>query len=638
METQRKGVGGVERVCYGVCEEEIVMQKYHSVHRAFVRLVPLALIGLPIACVVAMSAAVMQQDPDGLLPPPPAPTENPITEEKRILGKMLFWDEQLSSDGTMACATCHAFSAGGTDLREGRHPGPDGIPFTPDDRLGSPGVVHTDSNDEYAPVPFFGLRPQVTGRQAPPAVLGMFAVDTFWDGRARSEFVDPETGEVAIAEHGALESQSVGPPMDSVEMAHDNYNWPELRSRITGARPLALALDLPADVAAALAGDPTYPELFEAAFGDGAVTARRIAFAIGTYERTLVSDQAPLDLFLDGDNSAMTQQQQMGFNLFLGSDCSACHTFPLFTDQQFRNIGVRPVAEDIGRQEVTGNPLDAGKFKVPSLRNTGLHPRFMHNGMHASMEQVFDFYAHRNGQIPNDDNLDALFLEPIVFAPMQEDHVIDFLVNALTDPRVASEEFPFDRPALHTQQAANPENLGGGIPGSSGQVPFIIANRPPYLGNQWFQVGLDKALGDTQAWVAISADPPVGGEINADELLGPFVVGGVGVDGGYATGPYPIALDPSLDGTVFYMQWIVDDAGAPGGQAKSAVVRVTRFCGNGECVCPADFTRDGTINTQDVLAFLNAWSAGSLEADITRDGVVNRIDVIRFLGHWSDGC
>lgn len=57
------------------------------------------------------------------LPDPPAPPENPITEEKRVLGKMLFWDEQLSADSTVTCGTCHIPAAGGIDPREAVHPG-----------------------------------------------------------------------------------------------------------------------------------------------------------------------------------------------------------------------------------------------------------------------------------------------------------------------------------------------------------------------------------------------------------------------------------------------------------------------------------------------------------------------------------
>ena len=467
------------------------------------------------------------ENPAGILPSVPVPPENPITEEKRILGKILFWDEQLSSGGTMACGTCHRPGVGGIDPRAGVNPGPDGIVNTPDDKHGSIGVIHCDSSDLYEPVLLFGLDHQVTGRNAPPAIMAMYAPDIFWDGRATSQFVDPQTGEVAIVSGGALESQSVGPPLATAEMSHEQYDWDQISSRLTVARPLVLGTNLPADVATVLAGNPTYPALFEAAFGPGPITARHIAFAIATYERTLVPDQAPIDLFFGGDDTAMTQAQQSGMTIYLDSICAICHSFPTFTDDTFRNIGVRPVAEDRGRQNFTGRIADRGKFKVPSLRNLGLRPRFMHNGMFGTIEQVFDFYAYRNGQIPFSDNLDPLVEFPISFARSQQSLVIDFLMNALTDPRVANETFPFDKPTLMTERAVpNPENLGGGNMGSGGFVPRMIANRPPYLGNRWFQVGIDHALGGAQAIVAISSTPPVNGRINADQTLGPFVLGG----------------------------------------------------------------------------------------------------------------
>ena len=62
-----------------------------------------------------------------LVTPPPVSPENPVTEEKRVLGKILFWEEQLSSDDTVACGTCHIPAAGGSDPRLAAHPGPDGL-------------------------------------------------------------------------------------------------------------------------------------------------------------------------------------------------------------------------------------------------------------------------------------------------------------------------------------------------------------------------------------------------------------------------------------------------------------------------------------------------------------------------------
>ncbi|MGA0868855.1 MAG: cytochrome c peroxidase, partial [Planctomycetota bacterium] len=80
------------------------------------------------------------------LPPVPAPMQNPITAEKAVLGKILFWDEQLSSDDTVACGTCHMpGAAGGADPRLGLHPGLDGRPHTADDVLASLGIVRQDA-------------------------------------------------------------------------------------------------------------------------------------------------------------------------------------------------------------------------------------------------------------------------------------------------------------------------------------------------------------------------------------------------------------------------------------------------------------------------------------------------------------
>jgi hypothetical protein len=54
--------------------------------------------------------------------------------------------------------------------------------------------------------------------------------------------------------------------------------------------------------------------------------------------------------------------------------------------------------------------------------------------------------------------------------------------------------------------------------------------------------------------------------------------------------------------------------------------------------CPADFNADGTLNTQDVLAFLNAWAAGDPEGDFNHDGTVNTLDVLAYLNAWTEGC
>jgi len=375
------------------------------------------------------------------LPPVTVPAENPLTAEKAVLGKILFWDQQLSTDNTVACGTCHAPSVGGADPTLAVHPGADGVFGSADDVNGSFGVVRRDATGTPIEDPVFGFDVQVTGRASPNFFGGLFGPELFWDGRAGDSFLDPLTGDVVIATGGALESQALGPIMSTVEMAKDGRTWHEVIARLELAPPLGLATDWPADVTLAIAESPTYFELFEAAFGDPEITPVRIAFAIASYERTLVADQTPFDAFVAGDASALTAQEQQGLQFFLASDCSTCHAPPTFTDDSFRTLGVRDPTEDLGREEVTGDVADRGGFKVPTLRNAGLKPSFMHTGEFTTLNDVVTFYQPGN---QNGINQDPLM--PVPVPPQLRGALVAFLNGGLTDPRVAVESDVFARP------------------------------------------------------------------------------------------------------------------------------------------------------------------------------------------------
>lgn len=421
------------------------------------------------------SFSVAQQPPPPPPPPPstdpvptvPEPTENPITEAKRVLGKILFWDEQLSSDDTMSCGTCHIPSSTGADPRFDRHPGADRTFFTPDDVFGSPGVVAMDTNGDPVVDPVFGIDPQVTGRAAQSYFMSLFAEDAFWDGRATSEFIDPEDGvTTVIAAGGSLESQAVGPILSSVEMAHPGRSWSDVRTKLQNAIPLLFASDIPDDMESAIQANSTYAALFNAAFGSTAITGARIGMAIASYERTLVADQTPWDAYNAGDTGALTANQIQGWNFFGNSRCVRCHVPPLFTDNEFHNIGLRPSGDDLGREAITGDPNDRGRFKTPSLRNTGLRANLMHVGWIADVRDAIDFYNEGAGHnqfevdqsgIPTNDpnvfeNYDQASI-PIDGPNNQpvRNQVVDFITNALTDARVANETFPFDRPTLYSE-------------------------------------------------------------------------------------------------------------------------------------------------------------------------------------------
>ena len=128
--------------------------------------------------------------------------------------------------------------------------------------------------------------------------------------------------------------------------------------------------------------------MFEEVFGSSELTAGRVAMAIATYERTLLPNQSPYDLFFDGDFDALTTNQVLGLNAFRSSLCSSCHIGAQFTDNTFRNIGMRPVAEDPGRMNFTGMTSDRGKFKVPSLRLVVLTPPYFHDGRIEKLDET----------------------------------------------------------------------------------------------------------------------------------------------------------------------------------------------------------------------------------------------------------
>lgn len=614
-------------------------------------------VGLPAAVTTILGAAYLSANTAiAVVPPVPIPPENPITEEKRILGKILFWDEQLSSSNAVACATCHAPRANGGDPRTlgaspPRNPGFDGVFNTADDIFGSPGIIESDANNDYVPNGIYGFKAQVTGRLAPSMINAAYAPDLFWDGRATSAFLDPVSGDVLIEWSGALESQAVGPPMSSVEMNHGGMNWSIITGKMAQVNPLDLATNLPPDVAAALADRPTYPELFERAFGTPEVTAARIAFAIGTYERTLISDQTPYDAWLAGDNNAMTPTQIAGFNAFIGpnSACIACHFTinHLFTDHEYHNLGVRPVEEDSGRFAVTQEVDDRGRFRTPGLRNIGLRTRFMHDGSHAGLAEVVRFYAQSPGAPPQfSDNLDPV-MPAITISDEDQAAMVEFMQHALTDPRVANETYPFDRPTLVAERGdvrVTTLVTTSGNAGAGGFVPGSIVSSPPLIGALDFRIGLQNALGGASAILAFSFAPPVSGQISQDFVVFSSNAQGIGAGGGFATAH--VSLDGSgplgvlQAGDVLYAQWFVIDPAAVGGVAFSPVLRVPVFCGSYGCptVCIADIDQNGGVDGTDLGVFFSYFETGDPLADLDQNGGIDGGDIAVFIHAFENGC
>jgi cytochrome c peroxidase len=543
-----------------------------------------------LSCALAVSAVPATSQIIGNWPNVQTPAGNPTFAQtgmindydEEMLGKALFFDEQLSSDDTMACATCHGNAAGGNDINGGtRHPGVDGVFFTPDDEFGSPAMVRQNPVGDYMHDVFYASGRQATGLNTPTHINAAFFNRLFWDMRAGPAFLDvfgfPVPG---FAVDAALEDQAVGPPMSPVEMAHDNRLWPQIVAKIAPAQNLALAINLTPDLLpyAGLA----YNNFFQLVYGGFPpfVTRERIGMALAAYMRTLVSNQAPID----NGVFSLTPAQQNGFFIFSNpgrGQCFRCHSVGnLLIDAFGFFLNPNDNLFSDGQQHfinLAGHPRPT---KTPTLRNVGLHTRFFSSGQGLSFPHMMAIQYNNPAQAPA-----FKFTPPLT--PIEQADVIDFLQNALVDPRVAASLPPFDEPTLRSQvKPYNSNIMGAGTAGTGGFVPTMIANSPELVGNANFKVGVGTALAGSNAALFTSAgiilNQNFGGVIiHLDTatmvFVGNYPVNGPGPGQGTATAWLPIPNNPALVGIFFAYQWLVADPMAPGGQAVTPAATFTYF-------------------------------------------------------------
>ncbi|MGB2752127.1 MAG: cytochrome c peroxidase [Pyrinomonadaceae bacterium] len=539
-----------------------------------------------------------------LNPPPPAPVGNETTATKIYLGKALFWDEQMSSTRTVSCGTCHHSNNGGTDPRSVAsttiNPGADAILGTPDDVRGSAGVPFTNPDGSYTSVPNYGLNAQVTGRKSVSHINSAYPPILFWDGRATGQFIDPLTNNVLLPNGAALESQAAGPPVSSSEMAHTGRDWSDVAARMAVSKPLALSPSIPTALNTWINGR-TYSDLFLEAFGTAEVTPARISMAIAAYERALYTDQAPIDL--DGAGIAnISAAAARGRGIFNGpAGCNVCHAGPLFSDNSFRNIGVRPANEDTGRFQATGNNQNIGEFRVPDLRNVSLRGSFFHNGQFTTLAQVVAFY-NRGGDFRNAPNFQQALIRPLGLNGGQQNDLVAFL-QSLTDPRLVTESAPFDRPMLFTESAFVPTLTGSGIAGSGGFVPEMKIFSPPIVGNTNFTVSMSNALGNAQATLVIAGVQPgnTPGPVRNELKRLTVNTANTGAGNGWSSVSFTFSLPRKLRGMTFYARWYVQDPSAPGGYAVSQVAVINAFntSASGSLTSKGDELQEAVIEVID---------------------------------------
>jgi cytochrome c peroxidase len=147
------------------------------------------------------------------------------------------------------------------------------------------------------------------------------------------------------------------------------------------------------ELVARLSAIPGYVAAFNTAFGDSGISKHNIELALATFERSIVSGEAPFDRWVNGDKNAISAAAKRGFDLFNGkAHCSACHSGWSFSDASFHDVGVA-TGSDIGRGRLFPTSVSLRyAFKTPTLRDVDRRAPYMHDGSVKSLEQVVDLY------------------------------------------------------------------------------------------------------------------------------------------------------------------------------------------------------------------------------------------------------
>ena len=252
-----------------------------------------------------------------------------------------------------------------------------------------------------------GFDGRLTLRNVPTVINAAYNESQFWDGRA-----------------GSLEEQAKGPILHPSEMASSE-----------------------AKIIRTLGAIPEYRQRFAEAFGSPVISLKRVAQAIATFERTVLSGNSPFDRWkFGGDKSALSPRAIKGFKVFTSNgNCVKCHLVDEFsapfTDDKFHNIGIgmdkKPL--EIGREKITRKIKDRGKFKTPTLRHINQTAPYMHDGRFATLEEAIDFYdkgGHPNPHLDPD-------MKPLKLTKTEKEDLIAFM-GALTGdlPEIKAPELP----------------------------------------------------------------------------------------------------------------------------------------------------------------------------------------------------
>jgi len=343
-----------------------------------------------------------------------------ITDPKAQLGMKLFYTKGLGGDQDSACVTCHHPSLGGGDdlsLSVGTEA------VIPD--LLGPGRRHSSATGTH-----YDGGPTVP-RNAPTTFnVGLWDEVLFHDGRVESidktvgvngagvggirtpDSVDSTTAD-PVAGPNLAAAQSRFPVTSNEEMRGHSYAQTSnaalrtaLEARLAGGANTELALN-------------NWQAEFDAVYGASTtITYPLVADAIGEYERSQVFVDSPWKAYVNGDKSALTEDEKRGAVLFFnsiadgGADCASCHSGDFFTDEKFHVVAMPQVGRgkgdtsngpagtnDFGRFRETGIAADMYAFRTPSLVNVEVYGPWGHAGGYTSLEAVVRHHSNPQAAI-----------------------------------------------------------------------------------------------------------------------------------------------------------------------------------------------------------------------------------------------
>ncbi|AKD56566.1 cytochrome-c peroxidase [Spirosoma radiotolerans] len=232
----------------------------------------------------------------------------------------------------------------------------------------------------------------------------------------------------------------------------------------------------PDEVVQKLGASAAYREAFASAFPAG-LTAPNVRNALACYVRSLTGLNARPDRYLRGEPVALTDPEQLGFNLFLGkARCATCHFFPIYN-------GFVPPHYEKTESEIIGVPrqrktqhaeldTDQGKyntyqktrhrfaFKTPTVRNVALTAPYMHNGVYQTLEQVVDFYNRGGGRGIGIQLDEQTLPEAALNLTKGEQKALVAFLAALTDTTGMTQR-PNHLPAIDSNTSLNRRKVGG---------------------------------------------------------------------------------------------------------------------------------------------------------------------------------